>query len=247
MDKKVIKILGINFFDGSLQDSLEFAKKGGLVVAPSGPGLAQDLMAFPSYADALLNADVVIPDSGLMCLWQNFSGKGKLERISGFAFLKSYLEEFSAFDSSFWVMPNEKQDKSNRVWLNSKYGASISRDRVYIAPFYDRDVKIEDKELLLMVEKHKPETIFIQIGGGIQESLGNYLKEHLSYHPTILCTGAAIAFLSGEQASIPLWADRYYMGWLIRCICKPSIFIPRYLKAFRLVFLLFRFGRKFPV
>ena len=55
-----------------------------------------------------------------------------------------------------------------------------------------------------------------------------------------------IASKSGEQASIPGWADRAYLGWLIRCIDDPRTFVPRYLKAFRLVYLLARYGATPP-
>lgn len=50
--------------------------------------------------------------------------------------------------------------------------------------------------------------------------------------PVILCTGAAIAFFTGGQARIPVWADRLYLGWLFRIIEKPGVFLPRYLRAF---------------
>jgi UDP-N-acetyl-D-mannosaminuronic acid transferase (WecB/TagA/CpsF family) len=92
----------------------------------------------------------------------------------------------------------------------------------------------------------KPKTIFIQLGGGVQERLGLFLKKHLNYNPTILCTGAALAFLSGEQVYIPKWADELYLGWLLRCFFNPKLYLPRYLKAFRLIFLLLKYGAKNP-
>lgn len=49
--------------------------------------------------------------------------------------------------------------------------------------------------------------------------------------PAIICTGAAIAFLSGGQANIPPWADRLYLGWLLRILNNPRSFIPRYFNA----------------
>ena len=54
------KILGLYFFNGSLADALKLSRKGGLVVAPSGPGLASDLTNCGVYARALLEADLVI-------------------------------------------------------------------------------------------------------------------------------------------------------------------------------------------
>ena len=106
--------------------------------------------------------------------------------------------------------------------------------------------KINDEMLLGKIKKSKPNVIFIQIGGGIQESLGFFLKQKLNYNPSIICTGAALAFLSGEQAKIPKWADRFYLGWFIRCLKSPKVFVPRYFKAIRLAYLLLRFGSEFP-
>ena len=245
MNLSLLKILGIDFFCGTLADSINFARKGGLIVAPSGPGLACDLKN-SYYYEALRNADLVIPDSGFMCLWVNFFGKNKIKRISGYAFLKSFLDQFESFDSSFWIMPDEMQDISHRTWINESYGVKILDYQTYIAPTYERVKKINDEMLLGKIKKLKPNVIFIQIGGGIQESLGFFLKQKLNYNPSIICTGAALAFLSGEQAKIPKWADRFYLGWFIRCLQSPKVFVPRYFKAIRLAYLLLRFGSEFP-
>ena len=76
--------------------------------------------------------------------------------------------------------------------------------------------------------------------------LGLYLKRNLSYEPGIHCIGAAIAFLSGDQVRIPLWADRLGLGWLVRCIRQPRIFVPRCLRAFKLAYLVVRYDEKAP-
>ena len=111
---------------------------------------------------------------------------------------------------------------------------------------YDKS-NIIDPELLAFIEKKKPAYVLINLGGGTQEKLGAYLKKHLSYKPAIICTGAAIAFLTGRQASIPEWADRLFLGWLFRCIEKPKLYIPRYFKAFKLLGLMIQYGKRSPV
>ena len=78
----------------------------------------------------------------------------------------------------------------------------------------------------------------INLGGGIQELLGSYLKSNLDYKPSIICSGAAISFLTGQQAKIPIIFDIIYLGWLVRIIFDPHIFLPRYLKAFNFIFLM---------
>ena len=86
----------------------------------------------------------------------------------------------------------------------------------------------------------------LPIGGGNQERLGLYLKRNLSYLPAIHCIGAAIAFLSGDQVHIPVWADKFYLGWLFRSLSEPKRFIPRYWAAFRLFPLMLRNRANLP-
>lgn len=241
------KILGVNFFRGTLSDSLELSRQGGLVVAPSGPGMASDLTSCANYAKALNEADLVLPDSGLMCLWQKWFKSDTINRISGLTFLKSFLENSKNLeDSSFWVMPDLEQAKANQLWLSQEMGYCVKDSKIYVAPFYNKSGPIEDESLIRRIKEASPAFIFIQLGGGVQERLGLFLKNNLHYRPTILCTGAAIAFLSGKQATIPEWADRLYLGWLFRCIFSPSVYIPRYVKAFKLLNLLRKHGHRFP-
>jgi UDP-N-acetyl-D-mannosaminuronic acid transferase (WecB/TagA/CpsF family) len=103
---------------------------------------------------------------------------------------------------------------------------------------------MEDRELLEQIEKSRSAFVVINLGGGVQERLGHYLRVNLSYRPAIICTGAAIAFLSGRQANIPPWADRLILGWLFRCFRDPRRFVPRYWKALRLAPMLIKYGAK---
>ena len=47
-------ILGVSFFKGTVEEACKKAQSGGLVVAPSGPGMANDLPSCEIYAQALL-------------------------------------------------------------------------------------------------------------------------------------------------------------------------------------------------
>ncbi len=245
--KSKSRILGIDFFSGSLSDAVSEACRGGLCVAPSGPGLAGDLVECSFYSRAVTRADLVLPDSGLMCLWSNFFARKPIRRISGLAFLRAYLfDKDVSLNDAFWVMPDQEQSEANRQWIKKELGLSLRDDALYVAPRYAKTGSIEDPDLLEAIERVRPMTIFIQLGGGVQERLGFYLRENLSFSSAILCTGAALAFLSGKQARIPNWADRFYLGWLLRCLFKPSVFVPRYLKAFRLIGVLAKNGESLP-
>jgi len=109
---------------------------------------------------------------------------------------------------------------------------SIETENCYVAPRYG--VEVEDGNLLGLIEQRRPVHIVIAIGSGVQEKLGYYLRENLSYRPAIHCTGAALGFITGDQAAIPEWADRFYLGWLFRSLAQPRILIPRLSRAFEL-------------
>jgi N-acetylglucosaminyldiphosphoundecaprenol N-acetyl-beta-D-mannosaminyltransferase len=236
-----IQILGIPFFNSDVKECYAILDGGGgLLTVPSGPGLAS-IPNEKTYYDSLLNSDMVIADSGYMALIWNKISKEKINRISGLEFINYFLDRTKerGAKSIFLVNPNTEEGKVNRELFNS-LGASISEDDLYSAPFYKKgDVK--DAELLAILEERKPHWVFLNIGGGTQEILGSYLKDHLSYKPAIICTGAAIAFKTGKQAGIPVWADKLYLGWLFRIISNPKAYIKRYWDAVPLFQILLKY------
>ncbi|MEM6998930.1 MAG: WecB/TagA/CpsF family glycosyltransferase, partial [Pseudomonadota bacterium] len=133
----------------------------------------------------------------------------------------------------FLVEPTQEDHVANKNYLN-KIDVNYDSSYFYIAPVY-KDNLIEDLYLLKQLDEQQPNTIIINLGGGIQEKLGYFLKKNLSYKPAIICTGAAIAFLSGRQVNIPEWADKFYLGWLFRCLSNPKLFVPRYFASLKLI------------
>jgi UDP-N-acetyl-D-mannosaminuronic acid transferase (WecB/TagA/CpsF family) len=244
MSTKTINILGINFFNGSVREVVEQVKRGGLLVVPAAPALST-IKTDPAYYQSLIDADIVIPDSGYMSLLWNATNRSKINRISGLEFLVAFLADKGVQASAdlMLVDPRKKEAHLNLEYLR-KQGFAIPKEASYIAPMYDTKKQVEDAALLQLVKERKPKYIIINLGGGTQEKLGAYLRNNLDYTPGIICTGAAIAFLTGQQANIPMWADKFCMGWLFRCFEKPAQFIPRYLKAFKLAKVMIKYRYK---
>lgn len=241
-----VRILGLDFFQGSVAEAVQAALTGGLVVAPSGPGLAT-LTEDTVYRDALRAADVRLLDSGLLAMLYESRHHQKLARISGLYFLEAFLQspEIQSPGTSLWVAPTAESARRTREWLARQRGLETAEASWHIAPRY-HPASVEDEVLLALIQKQKPRFIFIGVGGGPQEKLGAWLKARLEYRPAILCTGAAIAFLTGEQARIPAWADRARLGWLARCLQDPLRFVPRYWQARKLVALYRRWDDQLP-
>ena len=94
---------------------------------------------------------------------------------------------------------------------------------------------IKDQKLLKKIKKTKPKFIIINIGGQTQEVLGIYIKKKIKQKINIICTGAAIAFMTKRQAPINDFIDKYYLGWFLRLIYGPKNVVIRILKSFLLI------------
>lgn len=241
-----VRILGISFFNGKVENVFEeLAYSGGLLTVPAAPNLA-NILADETYYEALCASDIVIPDSGFMVLIWNRLMNGSINKISGLKFINCFLRstEIVKQKKIFLVNPTDEEGEYNRLFLEEK-GISMKNEYLFTAPFYGS--LVEDSLLLAKLEVLKPHWILINIGGGVQEKLGLYLKTHLSYKPAIICTGAAIAFKTGWQVQIPSWVDQFYLGWLARCISNPNLYVKRYIKSIRLLKIMLKYKSSPPV
>jgi UDP-N-acetyl-D-mannosaminuronic acid transferase (WecB/TagA/CpsF family) len=237
-------ILGVSFFGGQASEAIAAVRGGGLMVSPAAPAL-KDLDRDTDYRDALLGADIVITDSALMVMVWNFIQRDSLRRLSGLKYLRELVlqPDVRQARNALWIMASPASAATNIHWL-AENGISVEPEYAYIAPIYA--AQIADQPLLTLLARLRPQHVILTIGGGTQERVGLYLKQHLSYLPAIHCVGAAIAFLSGDQGPIPVWADRLYLGWLLRCFSDPKRFIPRYWDARKLIALLLRYRDRLP-
>jgi len=214
-------------------------------VVPAAPAL-KEMATNTAYREALLNSDLAITDSAFMVMVWNFLQKDSIQRLSGLEYLRELLrrEEVRQPGGCVWIMANGQSARRNLKWLATQ-GIHVPEGCVHVAPMLGKE--ISDPELLALLERLRPRHVIVTIGGGAQERLGLYLKRNLSYLPAIHCIGAAIAFLSGDQVFIPVWADKFYLGWLFRTLSQPRRFLPRYWNARKLYSLIHRYRDQLPV
>ncbi len=244
MPPEFVTILGVRFFGGTVEEAVERMERGGLLVVPAAPAL-KDIDCNAAYREALLNADLCIPDSAFMVMIWNRISKQKIRRLSGLKYLRELLfrEDAHRPGNVVWLMAGPASAQKNLEWLRLQ-GIEVPQECVYLAPMYGKE--IEDSALLELLERLRPQHVVVTVGGGTQERLGLYLKQRLSYAPAIHCIGAAIAFLSGDQVGIPVWADKFYLGWLFRTMTDPKRFGPRYWEARKLLKLMVRYRERMP-
>ena len=231
MIKKII-FRKIKFHNINFKDFKKYIIKKGLFVFPAGPALA-NIEKSDGYYESIKKADFVFFDSGLFVLLLKTFKNINVDKFSGYKFLNlffDYLKE-NREKKVFCIDPNSKFSRSNKTFLR-KLG--IKKIYSYLAPQYN-PFDLSDKKLLTLLRKKKPNFILTNIGGGTQEILGLYLKQKLGFKTTILCTGGAISFFTGDQAPINNFTDKFYLGWLIRLIYNPIVFFKRYVFGLRLI------------
>lgn len=189
------RILGIRFFVGDATETVEIGSRGGLVVVPAAPALLE-LGRDRAYRQALLEADLAITDSGFLVLLWTVMMRDRIQRVSGLEYLKLLLKrpEFGQPGAAFWVMPSQASLERNLRWLTTQ-GYPIRREDCYVAPKYGSGA-VGDDLLVKLVNERGPRHVIIGLGGGVQEKLGFYLKQHAAFRPAIHCVGAAIGFLT---------------------------------------------------
>jgi UDP-N-acetyl-D-mannosaminuronic acid transferase (WecB/TagA/CpsF family) len=236
------RVLGIEFFDGSADEAVARMTKGiGYLIAPSGTCFAR-LPRDDEYREAVSNADCALVDSGALALLWRALRHHKLHRISGLRYLASLVNTLHS-ENVLWVVPNKIAQQRAQDWLR-RHDFPASSEHFYVAPFYASPVA--DQNLVQLIEQQQFRHVIIGIGSGPQEKLGYWLRRRLSVPCSIHCIGAALAFLTGDQVVIPLWADRIYLGWLFRLLSQPRKYLPRLWLARKLPFLLLRSGEELP-
>ena len=150
---KKISFKGINFYTGNFNQIKKKFDNGGVLVAPAASALA-NIENDNIYFSSLRNSNIAIFDSGFFCILIRIFKFKKVKKLSGFLFLKNFLDQYKKNDKLLLINPSKKSDALNYKYLRS---IKIHNFKSYIAPKYKR--KIVDPILLNLIKKFKPNTL----------------------------------------------------------------------------------------
>ena len=236
MNKDIIIFHKIKFYNKNFTNLFNKISKGGYLVAPAASSLSQ-IYNDEKYYHAIKNSNIAIFDSGFFCILLRLFHRKKIKKFSGLLFLKNFVANpFAHRHLILTIDPNRNESKKNYKFLRN---CNFSKIKTYIAPHYSNSKSKMDAKLILLIKKIKPKYVLINIGGGTQEVLAEYLYNHINKKTSILCLGAAIAFLTGSQAHISDRMDKFYLGWFARLVHTPKKYFFRILVSFTLIKLFF--------
>jgi len=236
MNNKFLIFNKIKFLDANYDFFIKSLKKdGGYLVMPAASSLSE-INNNIIYKKALTESTFAIFDSGFFCFCLLVLKFKKFRKFSGYKFIKSFLNDNKNKNSKILLLdPNQIESRKNYLLMKKKKFKYIKN---YLCPIYN-SANIEDKKLITLINKYKPNFIIINIAGGIQEPLALYIKKNTHFKLISICSGAAIAFLTGAQAPINDLIDKYYLGWLFRIICRPQNIL-RVIFSLRLIFIVLK-------
>ena len=234
---KIVNFLGIKFYNAGYQYVLDILLKGRkYLVIPAAYALARSYY-FKKELKALQKSDIAIFDSGFFCFSLRLIKNIKVDKFSGYKFLNFFLDDVRNKNKKILSLDPSFEDlKYNKKYLQFKKFKFVKN---YLCPMY-QDKVIEDKRLIKIINEYKPEFIISNIAGGKQETLALYIIQNATPNSSVICSGAALAFLTGRQAPITNFIDKYYLGWLIRLIYNPKLYLSRILFSFKLFFIVFK-------
>ena len=224
MINKIVSFNKIKFYDLSYQKIKKklFQEKGYLVI-PAASALAQ-IKYNNKYFQALKKSTIAIFDSGYLCLCFFFIKFIKVKKFSGYKFIKKFVNDDSLKKKKILSLDScLDSSNKNKLFLKSKKFIFLKN---YVCPIYNSNNLI-DEALLKLILNYKPFIIIINIAGGKQEILAEYINNKLRKKNIIICSGAALSFHAGYGAKINTVIDALYIGWIARILFSPQIFIQR--------------------
>lgn len=237
MSVRVLRLMKINFFEAEYNYIIKLLiKKRGYLVMPAASSLIE-VKVNAIYRTALQKSTAALFDSGFFCLSLLISKFIFFNKFSGYKFIKFFLNDNNLKKKKILCLdPSTKSAKINYLYLKSKKFIFIKN---YVCPNYNIK-SIKDVKLLNIINEFKPEIIISNIGGGVQEILAFYIKKNAHKKTIIICSGAALSFITGEKAKITDLADKYYLGWFKRLLFNPRVYYKRVFNSFPLFFLVLR-------
>lgn len=235
----ILEFFKIKFIDGDYQFIIKYLlKKRGYLVAPAASSLV-NIDKDNHYLKALQKSSVAILDSGFFCILILFLKLKKVKKFSGFKFINFLLNDENIKNYKILSLESSIENLNNNKYIFKLKKFKFIRQ--YLCPIYKQDL-VYDKKLTTLIIKYKPKIIIINIGGGVQEKLALYIKNSSSWKTSIICTGAAMSFISDNSKffKITNFYDKIYLGWFVRSLNNPSFFYRRILKSLRLFSIVFK-------
>lgn len=180
----------------------------------------------PLYAKALFSSDVLLPDGISIVLAIRILKQRRLKKIAGSDLFYYEMKRLNNTRGKCFFLGSSPHtlklitDKANKEFPNVKI-------KSYSPPYVSKFSSGENKNILAVINKFKPDVLFIGMTAPKQEKWAyeNYEKLDAGH---ICSIGAVFDFFAGNIKRAPLWMINLGLEWLYRLLKEPRRLWRRY-------------------
>lgn len=173
------------------------------------------------------NADMVLIDGKPLIWISKIKKKPIKEKISGSDLVPKLCEVANEKEYSIFILGGKDGiAEQAKLKLEEKY-KNIKIIGTYAPPIgFENDEK-ELKKINMMINKGKPDLLFVCLGCPKQEK---WIAQNIDkYNAKVsICAGATVDFLAGNVKRAPKWMSNCGLEWFYRFLQEPKRLFKRY-------------------
>ena len=224
---KTVNILGYQTSSAGLAEDIDAAWK--ILTSPAShryvaclnPHSLVEARKDGAFAQALSDADILLPDGAGIVLAAKLLGLDLRERVAGFDFfagLSKKAETQEGLKYYFLGSTNHALEKIG-IRLKKEY-PKITLCGTCSPPFKEELDEPDTADIVHRVNEAKPDVLWVGMTAPKQEKWIHNNKDRLDV-PLIAAVGAVFDFYAGTKRRAPEWLCRMGLEWLPRLLREP--------------------------
>jgi len=173
----------------------------------------------PQFRQVLRSADLSVPDGRWTARAAARKAGLETRQIRGADLLWEFCRRASEreYSNFFYGDTQETLDRCRRRLLD--HFPTLKIAGLYSPPFRELTPE-EDNEVVEMINRAKPDVLWVALGLPKQEQWISAHRSRLRV-PIVVAVGAAVKFVGGSVKTAPEWASRSGVEWLWRLMREP--------------------------
>lgn len=189
------------------------------------------------------NADLVLVDSMILLWAARYLKFPFKEKISGSDLFPALCEASSSKGYKIFLLGGRPIAAEKAIEEIRKKHPAINITGSYCPPYGFEKDKEENKRIIEMIKKARPDILFIGLGAPKQEKwIYRNMKDYSV--PVSIGVGVTFEFIAGMVKRAPVWMQKNGLEWLWRLIQEPTRLWRRYFKDLAFFFLILKQKRE---
>lgn len=217
--------------DEALAITRELSQSKGvdIVVTPNIDHLSRlaEMNIDDGFYKAYKNASLTLCDSKIFDKLLRLKGHQVKEVIPGSTLTQDLFDKVFSTDDNIVVIGGDEHVIAK---LRKQYqDLSIQH---YNPPMGFISTAVEVSKAIEFISEAKANFIFLAVGSPRQEVLAQKLKDKNTTDSVVLCVGASILFIVGDEKRAPIWIQKMHCEWMYRMFQDPKRLLARYFGNF---------------